>query len=650
MCIDSQVNAESTFIYRRHGRNLPIIMGKAFVAIASILVAVAIITTGTVSYLISKEHHVPEGILPAFSSYEELDEFLGGVPNGARNNNPYMALAGANDEKSQGTNVPHSNTNVRVEGIDEDDIVKTDGDLIYIASYDRVTIVKAYPPEDLRNVSVIAASDVLGHEVANNTVWINGILISEGRLVIIACVDEVIPYDPLNYTGFGIYWRQSVPHTVLSVFNITDPAAPSFMYSHGISGYLLASRMTEGRVYLVSQSYIWMAGNEYALPKIWNGSESLEVQLDTIHYDPESGDAGSFVNILALDLVSERMNSLSIVAGYASTVYMSQDSLFLTFQKWTGGVIVLETGNVSGVATAAASKEDSGISTTIYKISIDGISIEPTARGTVVGWLLDQFSIDESDSFVRIATTTSWTDQKNAVYVLNGNLDVVGSLEGLAPEERIYAARFVGDTLYLVTFRQVDPLFVIDLSVPTNPRVLGMLHIPGFSSYLHSVDGTHILGIGTENTSAKVAVFDVSDPENPVEVSRYVIGNLSWSSAWDYKSILFDREKGLLVIPVSVINDPWYYNWSSDAYVFNVSGETGIVLKGIVGHGDSTWISRSMYIGDYLYTVSESMIKVNSLSDLSEIGQLIYRTWSSEWRTPLGSGSAGAERTISLRI
>jgi len=625
-------------------------MDKTFVTIASVLVAVTFISTGTASYFLSHDHSVPEGILPAFSSYDELKEFLGGVPGGARDNNPYHALVGMNEEGNQGTGAQHSDTNVRVEGIDEDDIVKTDGEFLYIASYDRVVVVKAYPPEDLRNISIIEADDVLGYDVVDESVWIGGILLAENRLIIIASVDETVRYDPVSYSGFGMYWRQSDPRTVVSVFNVTDPAVPAFMFSYGVSGYQLATRITGDKVYLVSQSYVWLTGDEYTLPKVWDGSESSEMLLEKIHYDPESGDAGSFVNMLAIDLASARMNALSVVAGYASTIYMSQDSLFLTFQKWTGGVIVLETGNVSGVEAAATSKEENGISTTIYKISIDGILIEPTARGDVVGWLLDQFSIDEKDSYLRIATTTSWTDQRNAVYVLDGELKAAGSLEDLAPGERIYAARFVGDTLYLVTFRQVDPFFVIDLSVPSQPKVLGQLFIPGFSSYLHPVDDTHILGIGMENTSVKIALFNVSNPEVPIEVSRYTIGNYSWSGAWDYKSILFDREKGLLVIPVTVPTDPSYCFWSSSAYVFNVSVEDGVALRGIVDHGNGTAISRSMYIGEYLYTVSDSMIKVNSLTDLSEIGQLVYRTWSNEWRMAYLPGSAGTDGTVSARM
>ncbi|MDD1769448.1 MAG: beta-propeller domain-containing protein, partial [Methanomassiliicoccales archaeon] len=220
-----------------------------------------------------------------------------------------------------------------------------------------------------------------------------------------------------------------------------------------------------------------------------------------------------------------------------------------------------------------------------------------------------------------------------------------------SPGESIYASRFVGDMLYLVTFRQIDPFFVIDLGVPSNPHVLGQLHIPGFSSYLHPVDDTHILGIGMENDSVKMSLFDVSDPKAPVELSRYTISNYSWSIAlWDYKCILFDSERGLLVVPVTAHDDLSYYKWWSSAYVFNVSAGDGVVLRGIIDHGNQTSISRSLYIGDYLYTVSDSMIKVNRLADLSDVGQLVYRVWSDEGIMPYLLGASGAGEATSARM
>ncbi len=176
-----------------------------------------------------------------------------------------------------------------------------------------------------------------------------------------------------------------------------------------------------------------------------------------------------------------------------------------------------------------------------------------------------------------------------------------------------------------MTFRQVDPLFVIDLSDPFDPKVLGELEIPGFSSYLHPVDGTHLLGIGMENSSVKISLFDVSDPMNPLEVGKYVIGDWSGSSAlWDYKAVLFDRELEMLVIPVTAYdNESWYWSTAS-AYVFEVSTE-GLTLRGTIDHGNGTYIERSLYIGEQLYTISTWMIKANALSDLSETGSIIYK-------------------------
>ncbi|MDI6884716.1 MAG: beta-propeller domain-containing protein, partial [Hadesarchaea archaeon] len=163
--------------------------------------------------------------------------------------------------------------------------------------------------------------------------------------------------------------------------------------------------------------------------------------------------------------------------------------------------------------------------TIIHKISIANGTIEYKSQGEVPGQVLNQFSMDEYQGYFRIATTTGWMGQNN-VYVLDGNLDIVGRLEGLAPGESIYSARFIGSRAYLVTFKKVDPLFVIDLEDPKNPRALGELKIPGYSDYLHPYDETHLIGVGKDTVDMgsfawyqgiKIALFDVSDPENPRE-------------------------------------------------------------------------------------------------------------------------------------
>jgi uncharacterized secreted protein with C-terminal beta-propeller domain len=263
--------------------------------------------------------------------------------------------------------------------------------------------------------------------------------------------------------------------------------------------------------------------------------------------------------------------------------------------------------------------------------------------------------MDENSGYLRVATTVSgWSSRAgsteyNNVYVLAENMQTVGKLEYLAPDERIYATRFMGDRLYMVTFKRIDPLFVIDLSVPAEPTVLGKLKIPGYSDYLHPYDRTHLIGIGRETeandwggvsvSGLKLALFDVSDVANPKQVDALVIGEAGTDSEAlrDHKAFLFDREKNLLVIPVSentvkafdgMDRIAYYPRYWQGAYVFGVSPDTGFTLRGKVRHlpGDGTessywWtgaVMRSLYIDDILYTVSRDLVVASSLADLKE--------------------------------
>jgi uncharacterized secreted protein with C-terminal beta-propeller domain len=239
------------------------------------------------------------------------------------------------------------------------------------------------------------------------------------------------------------------------------------------------------------------------------------------------------------------------------------------------------------------------------------------------------------------------------------DLNIVGSLEGLAPGETIYSARFMGERGYLVTFRQVDPLFVIDLSDPSHPEKLGYLKVTGYSDYLHPYDETHIIGIGKETTEegefawyqgVKISLFDVSDVKNPVEISKYEIGDRGTDSPvlWDHKAFLFDKSRNLLVMPVLVAEvDQSQYpkgvpSWAwgepvwQGAYVFDISLDTGLQLKGGITHIESPAdlkqgyyysysplsIERSLYIDDVLYTISSAKIKMNNLENLDYINEV----------------------------
>jgi uncharacterized secreted protein with C-terminal beta-propeller domain len=345
---------------------------------------------------------------------------------------------------------------------------------------------------------------------------------------------------------------------------------------------------------------------------------------------------------------------MTILMGGTSNMYVSTGNMYITFPDTTGE------------------------STEIYRVSINGANLSFDAKGIVPGYVLNQYSMDEYNGYFRIATTVStgsWVnrDQHNNLYVLNMKLETVGKIENLAQGERIYSARFTGDKAYLVTFKQTDPFFVLDLKDPTAPTVAGELKIPGYSSYLHPYDENHVIGIGKENNTVKLSLFDVSDMSNPIEIAKYVIGeNADYADSaalYEPKAFLFDLQKQLLVIPASVTTYGYYVpiaepsvtanspaaesgkddagttssptitesSYWQGAIVLNLSASNGFTLKGELSHQSNTTqgygyyfyyggeeITRSLYIDNTLYTISNGMLQLNSLDNLNLIGQVKF--------------------------
>ena len=249
--------------------------------------------------------------------------------------------------------------------------------------------------------------------------------------------------------------------------------------------------------------------------------------------------------------------------------------------------------------------------TTIYRFSIKGLDIAAEAVGSVPGVILDQFSMDEYEGYFRIATTVTKVtinpngyvtmSRSNNVYILNMNLSIVGKLEDLAMGERVYAARYLGNMMYLVTYRRIDPLFGIDLSDPKNPKVLGYLKIPGYSEYLHPISDKYLIGIGVvdEGRGIKVSLFDISDPKNIKEVSKVIIKEAFWSPLFtDHKAFLINPIKKYIAFPI--------YGKIKGLVVIDYSNDT-LSLKGIIIHDDCV---RGLYIGDYIYSISRSLVRV----------------------------------------
>jgi len=299
--------------------------------------------------------------------------------------------------------------------------------------------------------------------------------------------------------------------------------------------------------------------------------------------------------------------------------------------------------------------------TKVHRISFSNGEVNYEAFGWVPGHILNRLSMDENDDHFRIATTighvwrTGENKAVNNVYVLDEEMAIVGAIEGIAPGERIYSARFMGDRGYLVTFKKVDPFFVIDLADPENPEILGELKIPGYSDYLHPYDENHVIGIGKQTIEAeggnfawyqgvKISLFDVTDVSQPKEKSNYIIGDRGTQSLalHDPHAFLFSKDKNLLVMPISLSekqNEEDFHGQQTflGAYIFNISAENGIEMHGKISHteegetlGYYSWynnrqdIKRSFYIGDTLYTVSNKMIKMNDLDTLEEINTIRF--------------------------
>ncbi len=504
----------------------------------------------------------------------------------------------------------YSTTNVQVKGVDEADIVKTDGKYIYVISKGRLIILLAYPVEEARVLSVT--------EIGDNPleIFVNG-----NRLVIF----ESFWGNPKLLESVAI--RRESPETIIRIYDISEKESPALVNEMTVTGTYFSSRMIGDYIYVVVNMYVYIENDVVILPQISTSGSIREISPTEIYYFDDVIYPNAFAIILAIDVQrASEVGEKVFLTTQAQNMYVSANSIYISYT--TGRRIEL------------LRHEEWEMKTIIHKISISNGEIEYKYRGEVPGQVLNQFSMDEFRGYFRIATTEGevWTgNSRNNVYVLGENLGIVGKLEGLAPGERIYSARFVGDRVYLVTFKKVDPFFVIDLTDPAEPKVLGALKIPGYSDYLHPYDETHVIGIGKETVESegdfalyqgvKLGLFDVSDPENPKEISKYIIGERGTESyaLHDHRAFLFSSTKNLLVIPISLVEGD--QNTWQGAYAFNISLSDGFVLRAKISHSGqnldySNDVKRSLYIDEALYTISEDFVKINDLSNFAELNMI----------------------------
>jgi len=546
------------------------------------------------------------------------------------------------DSAAPGTD--YSQTNTQEEGVDEADLVKTDGEYLYLFSGEELVVMDAWPADEL---AVVSRTAVEGRPV--------GLYLYEDFVTVVAVSQPAPPPWLFEVQADMMYYPGAVSEVIVTTLDVSDRENPAVVQETTFDGRLVESRAIEDRLYLVLQNnfplprpildtdspegdYVYESEQAYRqrlsetimdqeLPQYSTlvGGEAFSAplaQAPNIYIPPEARGQDllctAILDVNGDNETGERnvvVPSTSIF-GVHGEVYASTDNLYVVSTAWSLPWRRFAEGPVSHIYQ--------------FGLGVDDVSLEAT--GAVPGSVLNQFSMDEEAGFFRIATTgAAPTDrQANNLFVLasqSGHLHVVGSLTGLAPGERIRSARFMGDRGFLVTFRNVDPLFTLDLSDPTDPTVVGELKIPGFSSYLHPVGQDHLIGLGrnvnpetNRDEGMQLSLFDVSDFANPVRVDVYEFGE-DWSdrseAEHDHHAFSYFPESGILALPVS--EGMWRINGGSGSAgleVFEVDPEEGFGWLGEIEH--DTAVRRSLRIGENLYSISADTVKVNLLVDPDE--------------------------------
>ncbi|MBO0586808.1 beta-propeller domain-containing protein [Sporosarcina sp. E16_8] len=552
----------------------------------------------------------------------------------------------AKSESAKSSGSDHSTTNNQVEGVDEADSVKTDGNYIYsVMGNNKVTITDIRDPKKIQKTSEIKMEE----EFYPSQLFLHG-----DTLIVLG--EKYEPYNNEESTSEARTSRPMNGMTTVRMYTVKNPKTPKLIREIGAEGYLNGARKTGNMLYFVTnvQPNFWIMNEidgDTLRPHVYDSIEGPDSEL--IDYKDISILPGAmeptYSVISAIDLSSPAEGKV-VTKGYlgaSEQLYMSEKNLYLAATIYETNTSI---SNKMSWNPGTANSE-------LFKFTLNKTNVTFQNSATLKGHLLNQFSMDEHNGYFRVVTTEGnmWDDKKpskNHLFILDENLNTTGSVEGLAKGERIYSARFIGDKAYMVTFRETDPLFVIDVADPTAPKVLGELKIPGFSNYLHPLDENHLIGFGYETVAEKnpqggepliltmgmkVSLFDVTDFNNPKETDTEIIGGRGTYSPvqYDHKALFQHKERNLYGFPVSVYDEIGKDHnidfQSSGALVYEITPEHGIVLKGDLlkaksrGEQYGDWereIQRMLYSKDILYTVSMKEIKNYSLDTYAPIGNL----------------------------
>jgi inhibitor of cysteine peptidase len=575
---------------------------------------------------------------------------FGGVANGA------PALAALSSDSSAAS---FTGTNVQVQGVDEPDRVKTDGTHLFVSTQNSVSIINAYPPSSASVLSTLKFPNVN----------VLGLEMTKDRLMVIDQKSgSGIAYQK---TGGGIMYQRpsgGASAVELLLYDVSNLNSPRLMQNESIPGAYVAARLADGYVYGVIQqpSYIFSGqGNATAvLPTASNNGTAAQLPASSVYYTSNTAQISYYTVIPSISMATGKENTVTVLTGPSATVYVSTSNIYVVYTNYPD---LFSTHNIVGdVYTGGAvsvSDVQQAQNSTILRAAYSGGSVVVKAAGVVPGSVLNQFSLDEYNGNFRVATgrfavVGGSPTRSNDVYVLDLGMNQVSALRNIAPGENIYAVRFVGNLGYVVTFMQIDPLFVISFKDIAKPVILSELKVSGYSDYLHPLPGGYLIGVGKDAVPSstiknvafylglKLSLFRVFDNGTSMQVSKLLIGDRGTDSPvlTDHLAFTFDSTRNVTIIPLTLYKvtgtQPAPSNCSGcippygdpvwqGVYVIKVTSAGFHILgnvsqyKGSLNFGDSAnnslQIDRSVIIGDYLYTISQGEVMVSTLSSFSTV-------------------------------
>ncbi len=525
----------------------------------------------------------------------------------------------------------YSGTNVQVEGIDEADIVKTDGTWIYALNQNKNKVyILSAEGRDSEIVGTIKLREPRDKDMFYQ--YYSEMMLCGDRLYLLGSYND---------------WSDKVKDedrqfAIADVYDISDRTAPKHLATHKQQGNYRTARLVDDLLVLISDYHIWywyrideeMPVRDYC-PKVVTNGDSVTLLPNEIYINPESKE-NAFTIVATINAQDGReFDSHKAVLGGCSQVYCNGRDVLIASQEWRSE----QTEEKTDKDGKHYVQTFSGSDTNLFRFTIEDGKIEAVAETKIPGQLLNQFSMDEYNGYYRFVVTRSesvqtiWTDGIDtydwdsssdcSLLVLDGNLNTVGKLENLAKDEMVQSVRFMGDVAYFVTFRQVDPLFSADLSDPSNPKIIGTLKIPGFSAYLHPFGDGKLLGIGydadeehgwTENV--KISMFDISDPSNVKEAFKLSVKDVNWTQVqYNHKIVFADVATQTIAFPA----DNAYY-------VFRVEGDSFKQIGKIETDGEY-WFGdgRGLFVEDAFYVIGQNEVTILSFETMEKLKTVKFK-------------------------